>query len=90
MVSQLPQRVARILSVSGSLLCLHKGKPTVILIHYANNILFSQQIPSEQSKKLPASEHCSSRLVYSAVSIRASNTFIFSAVITVVNKPMLN
>lgn len=59
MVSQLPQRVARILSVSGSLLCLHEGKPTVILIHYANIVLFSQQIPLEQSKnsQAPSSIH---------------------------------
>lgn len=88
MVSLLPQGVARILSVSGSLLCLHKGKLTVILMHYANNILFSQQILLQQSKK--KSSQPLRRFLYSAVSSPARNNSIFPTMITVVNKLVPN
>lgn len=88
MVSLLPEGVARILSVSGSLLCLREGKLTVILMHYANNILFSLQIPLQQSKKKSSQPLC--RFLYSALSFPARNNFIFPTVITVVNKPVPN
>lgn len=89
MVSLLPQGVARILSVSESLLCLHEGKLTVILMHYANNILFSLQIPLQQSKKKKSSQPLC-RFLYSALSFPARNNFIFPTVIAVVNKPVPN
>lgn len=58
-------------------------------MHYANNILFSQQILLQQSKKKKSSQPLR-RFLYSAVSSPARNNSIFPTMITVVNKLVPN